>query len=328
VRRGEAREEPSTMDMGPTDSRKHTEPIPLTLEGAGCRLRAYDYGNATAPLMVLVHGIQDFALALEPIAEAFRGEYRVVACDLRGHGDSEKPGVYTMGHYLADLHAVLHQLEGEGSSSAKPILVGHSLGALITTQYAGVFPEVPRAVVNIDGLGPPVAAGVLDVETKQYRTQEAIRGLLRAGGQGRPMVDLDDATSLFLRFHPRLDPERARRLVAQGCEKHPHGGVRWKWDPHVTTAALSSTPEIADERFGWVTCPVLLATAGEVDAFWMRRMGLDAGSLDYDRSEIERRAALFRNATLVEIPGAGHHIHYDAPDTLVRVMREFLGALR
>ena len=115
------------------------------LDGAGCRLQVYDYGNDGAPPMLLVHGIQDFALALQPLAEAFRDQYRVVSCDLRGHGDSDKPGVYTMAHYLADLRALFIQLEME-----KPVLVGHSLGSQIVCQYGGVFPEVPRAIVSID----------------------------------------------------------------------------------------------------------------------------------------------------------------------------------
>lgn len=299
-----------------------SEPTPLSLEGAGCRLGAYDYGSQGAPLMVLVHGIQDFGRALEPIAEAFRDRYRVVALDLRGHGDSDKPGVYTMAHYLADLHAALHQLESQA-----PVLVGHSLGAQVVTQYAGVFDDVPRAVVQIDGLGPPIRLDSVDEETQRFRTQEAIRSLLRPPGNGRPMADLDDATSLFLRFHPRLDAERARRLVELGCEPHPHGGLRWKWDPHVVTGRLSASPEIADQRMGWVRCPVLVVTAREVDPFWMRRWGLESESLEYDPSEIARRVGLLRAATHVEIEGAGHHIHYDAPQRLVEVMREFLERL-
>ena len=296
-----------------------SDPQPSMLDGAGCRLQVYDYGNDGAPPMLLVHGIQDFALALEPLAEAFRDKYRVVSCDLRGHGDSDKPGVYTMAHHLADLHALFFQLEME-----KPVLVGHSLGSQIVCQYGGVFPEVPRAIVSIDGLGPPVKEVVLDTEDKQWRTQEGLLGLLRGAEYGRPMMGIDDATALFQRFHPRLDPDWARQLVEIGCDEHPHGGLKWKWDPLVTSVGLFSTPESAEERFGWIQCPVLLATAGEVDEFWVRRTGLSPENTDYDPQEIERRVGLFKNATHVEIAGAGHHIHYDEPAELIRVMGQFL----
>ena len=296
-----------------------SDPQPSMLDGAGCRLQVYDYGNDGAPPMLLVHGIQDFALALEPLAEAFRDKYWVVSCDLRGHGDSDKPGVYTMAHHLADLHALFFQLEME-----KPVLVGHSLGSQIVCQYGGVFPEVPRAIVSIDGLGPPVKEVVLDTEDKQWRTQEGLLGLLRGAEYGRPMMGIDDAAALFQRFHPRLDPDWARQLVEIGCDEHPHGGLKWKWDPLVTSVGLFSTPELAEERFGWIQCPVLLATAGEVDEFWVRRTGLSPENTDYDPQEIERRVGLFKNATHVEIAGAGHHIHYDEPAELIRVMGQFL----
>ena len=298
-------------------------PPALALEGAGVRLRAYDWGNPLARPLVLVHGIEDFALALEPLAEAFRGEYHVVAFDLRGHGDSDKPGVYTMGHFIADLHAVIAELQLE-----RPILVGHSLGGQIVSQYAGVFPEVPRAVVSIDGMGPPMRLPDPPSDEKQLRTREAIEGLLRPASHGRPMMDLEDATHLYLRYHPRLDPALARRLVELGTEEHPHGGLRFKFDPRIHSLRLSSTPEIAEERFRWAECPVLLVSAGEVDEFMWRRRGLDPSTLRKDPEEIRRRMALFRDADHVEIAGAGHHVHFDAPDELVRVLRDFFRKLR
>ena len=210
----------------------------------------------------------------------------------------------------------------------RPILIGHSLGGQIVSQYAGVFPEVPRAVVNIDGMGPPMKIPDPDSEEKQLRTREAIEGLLRGGGHGRPMMDLDDATNLYLRFHPRLDPGLARKLVELGTEPHPHGGLQYKWDPKIHSLRLSSTPEIAEERFRWAECPVLLVSAGEVDEFMWRRRGLDPSTLRKDPEEIRRRMALFRDAHHVEIPGAGHHVHFDAPVELVRVLQEFLRKLR
>jgi pimeloyl-ACP methyl ester carboxylesterase len=298
-------------------------PTSLTLEGAGVTLRGYDWGNPHGRPMVLVHGIEDFALALEPIAEAFRADWHVVAFDLRGHGDSDKPGAYTMGHFIGDLHAVIAQRELD-----RPVLVGHSLGGQIVSQYAGVFPEVPRAVINIDGMGPPMRIPEPDAEEKQLRTREAIEGLLRPRGHGRPMMDLDDATQVYLRFHPRLDPALARKLVEQGTESHPQGGLQYKWDPRIHSLRLSSTPELAEERFRWAECPVLLLSAGEIDEFMWRRRGIDPSTLRKDPEEIRRRMALFRDADHVEIAGAGHHVHFDAPDELIRVMREFLKRLR
>lgn len=297
-------------------------PAFLTLEGAGgCRLRTYDWGNEGRQPMVLVHGIEDFALGLEGLAHAFRDDYRVVAFDLRGHGDSDKPGAYTFGHFMADLHAVLFHLRLE-----RPILVGHSLGGRIVTQYAGVFADVPAAVVNIDGMGLPVHIPEPDKEELQWRTREGVESLLRTGA-GRPMADLEDAAQQFLRYHPSLDPDLALRLAELGTEPHPHGGLQWKWDPAIHSLRLSWHPEQAEERFRWVECPVLLVSAGEIDEFMWRRQGLDPQSLRKDPAEIERWLSFFRDGSHAEIEGAGHHIHFDAPDRLVDLMRRFLATL-
>ena len=144
----------------------------LTVDCGGVALRVYEHGHREAPPLVLVHGIQDFALSLGPIAEPFADRYRVIAFDLRGHGDSDKPGAYTFSHYLADLHGLLQQLELE-----RPLLAGHSLGGQIVTHYAGVFPEVPRAVVSIEGLGPPFRGMDMPGEARRARTRAGARCL-------------------------------------------------------------------------------------------------------------------------------------------------------
>ncbi len=299
-----------------------SSPAATRLQGADCELAVWEWEKPGAATVVMVHGIQDFALSMAGLAESLNAAYRVVAYDLRGHGDSDKPGVYTMPHHLADLHAVLFQIGAE-----RPILLGHSLGSQIVTQYAGIFDDAVRAVVSLDGLGPPVARPPADDEDLQWQAQEGVQSLLRPASHGRPMVDIEDAANRFLRFHPRMDPELAMTLVEQGTEPHPAGGLQWKWDPRVTSMRLTAVPELAEQRWQWVRCPTLLLTAGEVDEFFMRRMGLDSSSMGRDTSEIERRAALFRHGHAVEIAGAGHHLHYDRAEEVERVVLQFLATV-
>jgi pimeloyl-ACP methyl ester carboxylesterase len=271
--------------------------------------------------MILVHGIQDFALSLGPLAEAFRDRFRVVAFDLRGHGDSDKPGVYTLPHHLADLHAVVTQL-----GLQQPVLVGHSLGGQIVSQYAGVFPEVPARVISVEGLGPPFRDLQTPADLEQWRTRTGIESLLHPSSVGRPMPDLEDAIQLFCRYHPRMPVESARNLVELGTEEHPAGGLRWKWDPRVQTTWLSAGPEQTQRRWSWIECPVLLVTGSLAHEFWSRNRGMDAEAVQMDPDELARRIALFRDARHVEIVDAGHMVHYDKPAELVAVIREFLGA--
>ena len=142
------------------------------IEASGTELAVYEWGRPDAPAILLAHGIQDFALTLAPVAEALAADHRVIAYDLRGHGESAHPGIYTMAHHIADLHAVFLDCELD-----RPIVVGHSLGGQVVAQWAGIFAELPRAVVLIEGLGPPYALNRFPEEVKQKRARNAIESL-------------------------------------------------------------------------------------------------------------------------------------------------------
>lgn len=295
------------------------------LQVGDVRLRVYDWGNEAAPPMVLVHGIEDFALSLAPLAAAFRSAFHVVAFDLRGHGASDKPGIYSLPHFEADLHGLLgaHGLE-------RPVLVGHSLGGQVVAQYAGLFDEVARAVVSIEGLGPPFRDGSLPDDVRRRRSRAAIETLLRGPVERRSLDDLEAALEAFGRVHPRLDADLARRLIEHAVEPHPEGGLRWRWDPRVQTTWLSAHPALSEERWSWVRCPVLVVTGGRAGEFWSRRRGVSEEDSAMPASELERRLALFRGARSVrhvELTGAGHMVHYDAPRALAEAIAEFLGSL-
>ncbi|MEV0341921.1 alpha/beta hydrolase [Nocardia sp. NPDC050713] len=112
--------------------------IPVTAPD-GTKLRVHAYGPADAPAMVLVHG---WTCAIEywnAQINAFAGEYRVIAYDVRGHGESERgSSKLTMELLADDLAAVLKAALPAGR---KAVLVGHSLGGMTLQAWAGRYPE-------------------------------------------------------------------------------------------------------------------------------------------------------------------------------------------
>ncbi len=291
------------------------------IEASGTELEVYEWGRPDAPAILLAHGIQDFALTLAPVAKAFAVDHHVIAYDLRGHGESAHPGVYTMAHHIADLHAVYTD-----SGVDRPIVVGHSLGGQVVAQWAGIFAELPRAIVLIEGLGPPYALNRFPEEVKQKRARNAVETLTHPR-QHRLVASADHAWDLLKRVHPRLDPERAREFVEQGTRPLPAGGLEWKWDPQIVTTWMSNVPEASEERWSWVTCPALILTAALANEFWSSRRGVDEQHATPEPEEIARRVALFRRGEHEEIEGAGHMVHYDVPDGLVATIRRFLERL-
>lgn len=116
-------------------------------------LRFVDVGEG--PPVVLVHGLLGSHESWAPQIDRLAEKYRVVAPDLFGHGQSDKPaGDYSLSSHAATLRDLIDHL---GISSAA--FAGHSLGGGIVMQLLYLFPErVNRlCLVSSGGLGPEVS---------------------------------------------------------------------------------------------------------------------------------------------------------------------------
>ena len=111
----------------------------------GVQLFFEEAGRGDPPLL-LVHGWTCDHTYMAPQFAHFRSTHRVVAVDLRGHGQSDKPQQdYTMKAFADDLVWLCGQL-----GVKKPAVIGHSMGGVIAMELAASFPEVPAAVVTLD----------------------------------------------------------------------------------------------------------------------------------------------------------------------------------
>src|SRR5258708_14976805 len=120
---------------------------------------APDYHRRT---LVFVHGLGGNATQWRYQLQKFSDDSRVIALDLRGHGQSDKPRTdYTMPSLVNDLVLALDVLGVEG----KMVMVGHSFGCAILTEYASAHPDRVDRLVLIAGAGeyrlPPATAFAL-----------------------------------------------------------------------------------------------------------------------------------------------------------------------
>ena len=128
------------------------EPAPYTdryVEVGGLKLHVQDYGTAGKPQMLCVHGSAAHAHWFDFVASGLNDEYHVLAPDQRGHGDSEwdlsAHPEYNYDRYAADLHELSEQLDLRDF-----ILIGHSMGGLVSTVYAATYPGRARAFIMVD----------------------------------------------------------------------------------------------------------------------------------------------------------------------------------
>lgn len=120
--------------------------------------------------IMFVHGYAGCAETWEHQINHFSRAYRVIAPDLRGHGQSDAPLTqYTMPEIVADLKTITETLD----FPEKFILVGHSFGGSICVEYANVYPERLEKLVLIATAGeyplPRLAQWAIRLPTAFYR---------------------------------------------------------------------------------------------------------------------------------------------------------------
>jgi pimeloyl-ACP methyl ester carboxylesterase len=188
----------------------------------GLTLRYRDYpGRADRPPLLCIPGLTRNCRDFEPVAAAFAGEWRVIAIDLRGRGQSDyarDPASYVPLQYVADVTALLDQAGLE-----RVVALGTSLGGIITMLLAMTAPgRIAGAVLN--DIGPDVdPAGLARIRSyvgqgRSFPTWvHAARGLREQGGVAYP----DFAISDWLRL--------AKRLMVVG----PGGRIAFDYDMRI-----------------------------------------------------------------------------------------------
>ncbi|CAM2156470.1 Pimeloyl-ACP methyl ester carboxylesterase [Pararobbsia alpina] len=135
----------------------------------GLQLAALDFGGE-GDLVLLLHGAGRSAADWLSMAPHLTPHGRVVAMDLRGHGQSSC-GPWTLDHALADIDEVIGRYEAR-----RPILIGHSLGGVLATVFALKLNAV-RALINLDGfaLHADEYVGISAAEAIEFRERADLK---------------------------------------------------------------------------------------------------------------------------------------------------------
>ena len=272
----------------------------------GVTYHVNEWGSADAPLLVFLHGWGDAGLTFQFVVDALHGEWRVVAPDWRGFGQSQlRAAAYWFPDYLADLDQLL-----ECYSPDAPVrLVGHSMGANVAGLYAGVRPDRVRAFVNIEGFGladsePADAPGRYADWLEKGRNPPEF---------GR-FPDFDALARHIQRRSPRMGGARADFVARSWATAGPEQ-LELRADPaHKLPNAVLYRRAEAEACWRNVTAPVLLVAGQQSDI-------LEAFADHVEESSLE---LAFPDSRTCVIADAGHMIHFEAPEQLAREIERFL----
>lgn len=287
------------------------EPLSREVLANQLRHRVLEWNPSGHKTVLLLHGFLDIGWGWKRVAEPLAAAgLRVLAPDLRGHGDTDRigpGGYYHFFDYVFDM-ADLIEADRDRARDRPPVLVGHSMGGAIASYVAGAFPEAIERVAIIEGFAmreePP--------ELVPTRTADWVRSVRKARArQPRIYPTVEAAAARLRELDPRCDPDFARFLAEQGT-REVAGGRIFKHDPvHLTRGPLPFQLALVRPLWEAIRCPTLLVEASESELL-SRVPGY------------EERYRHFRHARRVTIADAGHMLIRHQPERLAAELLAFI----
>jgi pimeloyl-ACP methyl ester carboxylesterase len=259
------------------------------------RLHYLEWGPSTARPIILLHGGALTAHTWDIVCLGLVPEFRCIAPDLRGHGDSEwaADGEYSIDAYRRDLEALLVHLDID-----RGVLVGNSLGGMTAIRYtAQRSPGLqPEALVLVD-IGPEM--------------REAGRQRLRSfTGGPRELDSVEDFVDRAVAFNPLRRRDVLRRSLLHNLRQLPSGKWTWKYDPNRFGHGPAPTTAERWADIQRITCPTLVVRGGRSDMFY-----------DEDAAKL---AETLHDGRWIQIENASHTVQGDQPLALLTAIRAFV----
>jgi len=278
----------------------------IDLELPHLRLAAREWGSEEGEPVLALHGWLDNAASFDRLAPLLPALH-LVALDLAGHGRSQHrpPGVcYHFVDWVPEIAAAADALGWSEFS-----LIGHSMGAGISSLMPAIFLERVKRVVLLEGAGPLAANS--DKAPAQLASALADEGKI-GDSRSRVFPDIEAAIGARAR-DTELDRESARLLVERGSEA-AGGGIRFTYDPRLKTRSrLRFTEDHVLAFLSAISCPVLAVRALQ--------------GWPFPEDIVMPRLAVIPDLERTEVEG-GHHVHLTHPERVAPPIKEFFNETR
>ena len=244
------------------------------------------------PPLVLIHGMFGDHLDWETVLEPLAQRHRVIAMDLPGFGDSEKPDrEYTAEFFVAALDELLQSLGVERAS-----VVGNSFGGILSVLYTLAHPRKVERLVLVSSGGLRPFGGEEKRLAVERLSEESLLALTPAAHR-----------QMFPRIFAKSGKTQERYFAKQDAKL-----ARADYPAYVRAIVSSIRLVLSTyllERLREVCCPTLLLWGDRDTVFPV---------------ELARQAlARLPQGKLEILPGGGHMLQADCPEEFVAALEEF-----
>jgi pimeloyl-ACP methyl ester carboxylesterase len=258
----------------------------------GLRLHFLDWGGEGKQPLIMLHGIGRVARTFDHVAPHFTKNYRVLAVDMRGHGDSgwSAEGAYLVEDYVKDIEALAAQLKLRNI-----VIWGNSTGGRVAQVFAGMHPELVAAVISED-VGPERPREIADSGTNRMR-QEDERG----------WASEEELLTQLKNSNARTNPDVLAAYVKYGSKRRPDGRVIWKRDPKIANGFV---PTELWRFVRQIKAPIIYILGGR-------------SNIVPAATQQELKQAL-PQVQIVSMPGLGHYPNEENTKDFLEILDKFL----
>ncbi len=247
------------------------------------RFHLLEWGDPKSPSLILLHGNNQSAHSWDLVSLHYAENFHVLALDRRGHGDSEwaRDADYKVSSMRDDVLELIKYEKLE-----QPILLGHSMGGIITLAVALANPKILKAAVLVDA-GP----------------KASVEGALAIGNfitQNVEFNRIEDFIDKVVNYDPYRSRDHIERTARYNLLKRVDGAYisksdRLLHDEGFRAKLSDSLPEFDNKDLNDLTTPILLIR------------GQHSNILDADAAE--SFVSRLSNGRLVTVPDCGHNVH-------------------
>lgn len=259
------------------------------------------YGSG--PPLIILHGLYGSSDNWVTIAKKLSGDFTVILPDQRNHGQSPHNPVHTYSSMSDDLYELVTDLK-----IGKFFLAGHSMGGKSAIAFALRWPEMLNGLLIAD-ISPFVNESEKEIIRSDHK--KILNTILS--------VDTDEISSrseIEKKIAEKLDDENVRGFILKNLKRDEDNRFIWKLNAGALLENLDLIMEGIDPST-WISQQIT-----GFPVIFLR--GEKSGYIPENHyPEIKR---VFPAAEFITIPGAGHWIHADAPDEVIRQIKRLLNS--